>query len=833
MRAAIYARRSTDEHQAESLDVQRTNALAFIEAKGWTIAPEHIFLEDAVSRAEFKKRPALFALLVRARAGEFDVVVVRDESRIGGDTFRSGIVLQEILDSDLRLFYYFTNEEVVLDNAMNKFLVAARSFAAELEREKTAQRTREHLLLKAQRGLNVGGRVYGYDNIEIRDGTRRLRVEYRIDTTQAETIREIFERYAAGEGVRALAKDLNAREIPSPRAGGRGTGSWSPSVIGEIVRRERYRGQLVWGAEGKAYKGGTRIRVEHPECDWVRVQVDDLRIVPEHLWEGVRARIARNQKFRGQRSATGPRPRYLLTGFARCSECGGPIQVTNGKSGTQIIRVYMCSWHRDRGDAVCTNTVRRPVTAIDDAVVSWIKQHVLTEALIVETLREVRRRLDERAKSSHTEAPALEAELKKVNAEIGRLANGLALGDEKPHAVIKLLAEKERHALQLKNRVEALKAAPAAVRLELDTLEAEARQRIAQFSELLGRNPVEARKAMDALLEAPLVFTPVELPEGKRYKVEGPVATGNLFVTEQEPGLKLFATPTGPASIGRSWGLQKHRLCDKVRDLSDPRACRSAGNRFQLLRSCRRHTPVPWPGVARPKSSSDFDLAISSRYAVLTNAGPPCRANEQRCFQAPSLREAAGPHSGLRSRRRCPADAAGGAGERATRPRHDVRAGCGPLVLNSAVRSPCSTACSWRAFGDRRAQGTPRATSAAAVAVRHRDDPPAGRRGDRRVRCEHPVGSELAGSRTADRVVAFRRGPRHGVPLEGRSDVRVRRMGRARWRAHDAPRALGEREVQRSNRRCHDRLGWPEHRFDQRPARPHRFDDCGVSDAVR
>jgi DNA invertase Pin-like site-specific DNA recombinase len=240
MNAAIYARRSTDEHQAESLEVQTTNARHCVESKGWKLLPEHIYLEDAVSRAEFRKRPALLALLNAARDRAFDVVVTRSDCRLGGDTFRSGIVLQDLLDTGVRLFYYFTDEEVTLDGAVDKFLVAARSFAAELEREKTAQRTHEHLLLKAQRGLNVGGRVYGYDNLEIKEGGRRLRVEYRINEVQAEIIREVFRRYAAGDGVRALAKELNARGVPPPRAGKRGTGSWSPSVLWEILRRERY-----------------------------------------------------------------------------------------------------------------------------------------------------------------------------------------------------------------------------------------------------------------------------------------------------------------------------------------------------------------------------------------------------------------------------------------------------------------------------------------------------------------------------------------------------------------------------------------------------------------
>ncbi|TKD03460.1 recombinase family protein [Polyangium fumosum] len=118
LRTALYARRSTDGHQMASLDVQREEGARFVEAEGGTHAPDHLFVDDAVSRAEFKKRPGLFALLNAAKAGEFDAVVVRDESRLGGDTFRSGLVIQDILESGVRLFYYYTGEEVTLDGAV-------------------------------------------------------------------------------------------------------------------------------------------------------------------------------------------------------------------------------------------------------------------------------------------------------------------------------------------------------------------------------------------------------------------------------------------------------------------------------------------------------------------------------------------------------------------------------------------------------------------------------------------------------------------------------------------------------------------------------------------
>lgn len=123
-------------------------------------------------------------------------------------------------------------------------MVTARNFAAELEREKIAQRTHEHLLVKARRGLNVGGRVYGYNNVEVMEGDRRKHVEYEINQEQAAIIVEIFTRYARGEGLRTIAKALNGRHVPSAWAGKRGSGSWSPSALFAVLRRARYVGVL-------------------------------------------------------------------------------------------------------------------------------------------------------------------------------------------------------------------------------------------------------------------------------------------------------------------------------------------------------------------------------------------------------------------------------------------------------------------------------------------------------------------------------------------------------------------------------------------------------------
>jgi hypothetical protein len=226
-------------------------------------------------------------------------------------------------------------------------MISVRNFAAELEREKIASRTREHLMTKARHGFNAGGRCYGYDNVEVREGDRRVRVEYRINAEQAHVVRNIFEWYGQGWGLKRIVKQLNADKVPPPTAGKRGTGSWSASALHAMLRRDRYRGLLTWGKSAKGYKRGTKVRSPRPQQDWI-TKASHLAIVEDDLWLRVQARVAANA--RGEAPNRGGRPpTYLLSGLARCGKCGGPIAVNNGKSAQNPIKVYLCQYHRARG----------------------------------------------------------------------------------------------------------------------------------------------------------------------------------------------------------------------------------------------------------------------------------------------------------------------------------------------------------------------------------------------------------------------------------------------------------------------------------------------------
>jgi site-specific DNA recombinase len=309
-----------------------------------------------------------------------------------------------------------------------------------------------------------------------------------------------------------------------------------------MLRNERYRGMLIWGRRGKTYRRGTKIRIARPAANIVRTEMPQLRIIDEETWTAVQAQIAKRSKFRPAGRA-GPPAKSLLSGVARCAECGGPLEATSAKFGSVQVRLYCCAWHRSRGSSVCKMTLRRPVAGVDAAVVRWIEENVLSEEVVIEALREVRRRLAERASTVDVERPRFEAEARKLEKEIASLVAAIASGDP-PAALVQAISDKEKRRNDLLARMEAMKAAPAAVDMEAKRLEQEARRRLSDFSALLERNPEEGRRALRALLDGPMRFAAVEVAEGRRFRFEGAVKLGAIVLPD------ALATTEGPASSG-------------------------------------------------------------------------------------------------------------------------------------------------------------------------------------------------------------------------------------------------------------------------------------------
>src|SRR5499433_2556439 len=213
MIAALYARKSTDDsdRNAEARSTQRQidSATAYATAKGWTVDPRYIFVDENTSGAEWTRRPGFNALLAAVEAPgppPFGVVIVSELSRIGRDTVRTPAAVMRIEEAGVEIRSYLSDAPISLADETSEIHTIFNSLAASFERRRARQRTYDALRRRAEAGAVTGGKVYGYSNV--RNGTGY--VHRVIDETEAVVVRRIFAAYAEGDGFTRIAKRLNA-----------------------------------------------------------------------------------------------------------------------------------------------------------------------------------------------------------------------------------------------------------------------------------------------------------------------------------------------------------------------------------------------------------------------------------------------------------------------------------------------------------------------------------------------------------------------------------------------------------------------------------------------
>lgn len=385
MRAAIYARKSTDQtgvsDDARSVSRQIDHARAYAERKGWHVLEEHIYSDDGISGAEFLRRPAFVRLMAALKPrAQFDVLVMSEESRLGRESIETAYAFKQIIGAGVRVFSYLTDSERTLDSAIDKVMLSLVSFADEVERERARQRTYDAMQRKARAGHVCGGSCFGYRNVEVSgdidaQGARpRLHVSRVIHEPEAAIVRELFDRYAQGWGLVALAKALNAEGKPSPRSQRGRPAGWAPSSVRSILLRSIYRGEVVWNKSRKRTTQGTIHQRPRPSSEWISTPAPELRIVSDEQWAAVQRRFQQHAEQGAGRSRRrgATTAKYLLTSLARCT-CGSGMEAISHKSGAARVFAYACAAHRRRGVTVCANDLRVPMQTADDAVLEMVE----------------------------------------------------------------------------------------------------------------------------------------------------------------------------------------------------------------------------------------------------------------------------------------------------------------------------------------------------------------------------------------------------------------------------------------------------------------------------
>ena len=387
-----------------------------------------------------------------------------EESRLGREAIQVSYAFKQIIDSGVRLFFYMTDQERKLDNAMDKVMLSLSNFAAEMEREKASQRTYDAMFRKAKALHVTGNKVFGYDNVPVysseanMDGTqRRQYVVRKISSEQSKVVVRIFELYASGFGLARIAKTLNEDRIPPPHGGNLG---WCPTALRDILHRDLYRGVVLWNRTQAIQRGGTRKQRKRPESEWLRIEAPELRIISQVVWEQVEERRTRNQRayLRGEGGRILSRPsgehshsKYLLSSLAKCITCGGSIVAIKrtAKRGNPRT-VYRCAFHHKRGSSICSNNVEIRQDILDSAIL-----HAISEALNERVLEASVSAALQRIRSDQTKLPdqrvVIERGLSLIEARARRLLDIIGEGNGNTFCMKELDGLAERKEILAKN----------------------------------------------------------------------------------------------------------------------------------------------------------------------------------------------------------------------------------------------------------------------------------------------------------------------------------------------------------------------------------------------
>src|SRR6185295_16892767 len=169
---AIYARKSNDQagvsDEERSVTRQTHHAKAYAAKHGWIVNDAHVYIDDGISGAEFLKRPGFIHLMNSLKPQPpFQILIMSEESRLGREQIETAYALKQITDAGVRVFFYLEDRERTLDSAMDKVMLSLTNFAAEMERERARQRTYDAMARKAKALHVTGGKVFGYDNVEV------------------------------------------------------------------------------------------------------------------------------------------------------------------------------------------------------------------------------------------------------------------------------------------------------------------------------------------------------------------------------------------------------------------------------------------------------------------------------------------------------------------------------------------------------------------------------------------------------------------------------------------------------------------------------------------
>ena len=444
LRAVIYARYSSDLQREASIEDQNEVCRALAARMGVEIV-ESFF--DAAITGSTEQRPGLKAMLAFVKSGNSVIVLAEALDRLSRDQEHIARIFKELSFAGAKI-------HTVAEGEISELHVGLKGTMNALFLKDLAAKTHRGLSGRIKNGRAASGISYGYKvKREYDHRGEPIRGGREIVEAEAEVVRRIFREFADGKSPRAIAKNLNERNITGP--GGR---PWQDTTIRGhagrgtgILRNELYQGRLIWNRQRFVKDPTTGKRLSRPNQpkDWLIENVPQLKIVDEALWKKVASRlgdIAQSPTALALRKAAfwkERRPRYILTGLVTCGCCGHPL-VAAGKDYLRCARF-------DR-NGLCSNRrgIRRGV--LESTVLSALQHNLMAPELVVEFISAFNQEVNRGRANAELDRQSARRRLCEVQGKLDGLITAIAEGIRSPglqQRLDSLEAEKRKLDIQL------------------------------------------------------------------------------------------------------------------------------------------------------------------------------------------------------------------------------------------------------------------------------------------------------------------------------------------------------------------------------------------------
>lgn len=386
-KTALYCRLSRDDgvdKESNSIINQREMLKRYAKEHSFPVYDEYI--DDGFSGTTFN-RPALNRMFEDIEAGNINVVLVKDMSRLGRNNALFMYYVEEVFPN-LDIRFIAINDMVDTGQEDNE-IMPFKSVLNEYYARDTSKKIRSSKRTTALNGGFTGSFApYGY-LLDPEDKQKLI-----IDPETAPIVKRIFELSKEGNSTHQIARILCKDGVLIPRAyrakkkgtlekskGFKFPTDWVGKNVKMILGNQVYLGHMVsHKTQTKSFKNKKLVKV--PKEDWIIVENTHEAIIDEETFEIV-------QKFiivKKQPTKTG-KPN-LFVGLVKCPDCGRNLAYSNpkGKNARFRCRTYV------RNTNLCTSH-SISYTALHEIILNDIQKHVRSMETLgnqfVEEMREL------------------------------------------------------------------------------------------------------------------------------------------------------------------------------------------------------------------------------------------------------------------------------------------------------------------------------------------------------------------------------------------------------------------------------------------------------------